>query len=178
MGNMHRILGGRYLDGSSRSDLQIRHGLVFCQCRGTCADSGRLTPIELMKPEKPDFFLSIPLLGSLVSSEYLFGLSGPFPFPFPFPFILSKLAERCKAGGGGLRREFWYPVALVESRLSAPNMEESKVKGAPINSSEVWVLSWRDSRPFMPPLPIAEDLDEEMSASAMVGEFWEDADEV
>ena len=57
----------------------------------------------LMKPEKADFFLIMPTLGSLLSSEYLLGLINWFSLTRGgvFSFILSpaeKLAD-CRRGG-------------------------------------------------------------------------------
>jgi hypothetical protein len=77
-----------------------------------------------MKLEKPDFFLIMPLLGSLLSSEYRLGLINWFSPTRGaiFSFILSpaeKLADWRRGGlmrvgpalwesggGGGLRCEF------------------------------------------------------------------------
>lgn len=87
----------------------------------------------LIKPEKPDFFLSIPDLGSLVSSEYLLGLMSWFSPTRggAFSLILSpavKLAD-CRncgltiygglvcdnCGGGGRRKVFGVLEDFVES---------------------------------------------------------------
>ena len=120
---------------------------------------GEPIPILLMKPENPDFFLITPGLASLASSDNRFGDINWFSLTRGgcFSDILSpaeKLADGLKGGlinrgsgevcdnggGGGRRKEFWYPDAFVESKWF--KMDDPS-KGAPTNSWDVFSLSGR-----------------------------------
>jgi hypothetical protein len=149
-----------------------------------------------MKPEKPDFFRITPGFASLVSSEYRLGLISWFSPTRGgcFSLILSpaeKLAD-CRSGGliirgsgdvcdngggGGRRKEFWYPEAFVESnwfRMLVPS------NGAPTNSCEVFSLSGRVGFAFAAAPLDAEPagaLNSELARTGEGPEIWRSSDE-
>jgi hypothetical protein len=149
----------------------------------------------LMKPEKPDFLRITLGFVSFVSSEYLFGEISWFS-PMRggcFSPILSpaeKLADCrsgglcmrgsgdvcAKGGGGGRRREFWYPEAFVESnwfRMELPS------NGAPTNSCEVFSLRGRVEFTFAlaPPEPGGGALNSELARTGEGPDIWRSSEE-